>query len=54
MSIFHYSDRRERRLGPTALDERLPIGQSVPVIAGLSVLAWVAVIWVIRALVAAV
>jgi hypothetical protein len=52
MSISHDAERRETWAAPTVLEQGLPIRQSVAVIASLSVLCWVAVIWVIRALVA--
>ena len=53
MSIFHQSEQRQARLAEGPADERLPIGQSVAVIAGLSVLSWAALVSAVWALIAA-
>jgi len=53
MASFDHSEHSQARQRP-ATEERLPVGQSIAVIAGLSVLAWavpIAVIVAIRALV---
>jgi hypothetical protein len=51
MASFHRVEHPQVKLGPpTRTEERLPIRQSVAVIAGLSVLAWVAVGAVVIAL----
>jgi hypothetical protein len=52
MSVSHDAERRETWAAPRVLEQRLPTRQSVAVIASLSVLSWVAVVGVIRALVA--
>jgi hypothetical protein len=45
MRTFHRVDERRGRPAPsTKADERLPIGQSMAVISGLSVLSWGVVI----------
>jgi hypothetical protein len=43
-------ERRTKVTPPTNVEDRLPMGQSVAVITGLSVLSWGAVILVIMAL----
>lgn len=53
MSIFDHSEERRARLGSAAVAERLPLGQSVAVIAGLSVLSWAALISAVWALITA-
>jgi hypothetical protein len=51
MSSFHRVDQRRARPGlPTEIESRLPIGQSVVVIAGLSVLSWAVLISIVVAL----
>jgi len=45
MSTFHRVDERRAKLGPpTETVSRLPLGQSVVVIAGLSALSWAVLI----------
>lgn len=53
MSIFYHSEDRRARLANGPADERLPMGQSVAIIAGLSVLSWAALASVVWALIAA-
>jgi hypothetical protein len=53
MSFFHRVDQRQARprLGlPIETESRLPVGQSVVVIAGLSVISWAVLIAIIMAL----
>lgn len=51
MSTFHRVDQRRARAGlSNELESRLPIGQSLAVMAGLSVLSWTVLISVIMAL----
>jgi hypothetical protein len=51
MVILHHSEHSRAHLGSAAANERLPLGQSIAVIAGLSALSWVLIIVAIRALV---
>lgn len=53
MSIFHHSEERRARLAGAPVGERLPMGQSVAVIAGLSVLSWAALVSAVWALITA-
>jgi hypothetical protein len=49
--IFDHSGHSQVRLGQTAGEQvRLPLGQSIAVIAGLSVLSWAGLISVIVAI----
>ena len=51
MSTFHRVDQRRTRLGPpTDTEVRLPRGQAVVVIAGLSALSWAVVIAIVVAI----
>jgi hypothetical protein len=54
MSIFHRLDERRARLvPPTEAENRLTLGQSAVVIAGLSALSWavlIAIVFALRAL----
>ena len=51
MSSFHGVDqRRARPRLPTETEDRLSVGQSVVVIAGLSVISWAVLIAIIMAL----
>jgi hypothetical protein len=51
MSSFHRVDQRRPRPGlPTETEGRLPLAQSVAVIAGLSVLSWVVLIAIVMGL----
>jgi hypothetical protein len=51
MSSFHRVDQRRPRPDlPTETEGRLPLAQSVAVIAGLSVLAWVVLIAIVMGL----
>jgi hypothetical protein len=51
MSSFHRVDQRRPRPGlPTDTEGRLPLAQSVAVIAGLSVLSWAVLISIVVAL----
>ncbi len=51
MSSFHRVDQRRPRPGqPTEAEGRLPLAQSVAVIAGLSVLSWVVLIAIVMGL----
>jgi hypothetical protein len=51
MSTFHRVDQRRARPGlPIETEDRLPVGQSVVVIAGLSALSWAVLISIIVAL----
>jgi len=54
MSIFHRLDERRARLvPPTEAENRLMLGQSAVVIAGLSALSWavlIAIVFALRAL----
>ena len=53
MSFFHRVDQRQARprLGlPIESEDRLSVGQSVVVIAGLSVLSWTVLISIVLAL----
>ena len=51
MSTFHRVDQRRARPGlPIETEDRLPVGQSVVVIAGLSALAWAVLISIVLAL----
>ena len=51
MSSFHRVDQRRPRPGlPTETEGRLPLAQSVAVIAGLSALAWVVLIAIVMGL----
>ena len=51
MMIFDHSGHSQARLGRTAGEqERLPVGQSIAVIAGLSALSWAGLISVIVAI----
>jgi hypothetical protein len=52
MAILHHSEHSRAHLGSAAAHERLPLGQSIAVIAGLSALSW-AVLFVIIAAVLA-
>ena len=55
MAIFDHSENSQARQRPaTRREHRLPMGQSIAVIAGLSVLSWavlISVVFAIRALV---
>jgi hypothetical protein len=51
MSIFHRLDERRARLvPPTEAENRLTLGQSAVVIAGLSALSWAVLIAIVLAL----
>jgi hypothetical protein len=53
MSFFHRVDQRRPRSRsdlPIATEDRLPAGQSVVVIAGLSALSWAVLISIVLAL----
>jgi hypothetical protein len=51
MSIFHRLDERRARLvPPTETENRLTLGQSAVVIAGLSALSWAVLIAIVLAL----
>jgi hypothetical protein len=51
MSSFHRVDQRRARPGlPTETEARLPVGQSVVVIASLSALSWAVLIAIIMGL----
>jgi hypothetical protein len=51
MSTFHRVDQRRARPGlPIETEDRLPVGQSVVVIAGLSALSWAVLISIVLAL----
>jgi hypothetical protein len=51
MMIFDHSGHSQAHLGRTAGEqERLPVGQSIAVIAGLSALSWAGLISVIVAI----
>jgi hypothetical protein len=53
MSFFHRVDQRQARprLGlPIETESRLPVGQSVVVIAGLSALSWAVLISIVMGL----
>ena len=51
MSSFHRVGQRRARPGlPTETEGRLPLGQSLVVIAGLSVLSWVVLIAIVMGL----
>jgi hypothetical protein len=51
MPIFHRLDERRARLGPpTETENRLTLGQSAVVIAGLSALSWAVLISIVVAL----
>jgi hypothetical protein len=48
MAFFHRVDQRPARPGqPTETERRLPLGQSLVVIAGLSALSWAALITIV-------
>jgi hypothetical protein len=54
MAMFYHSEHSQARLRPTTGEQRLPVGQSIAVIGGLSVLSWavlISVVLTIRALI---
>jgi hypothetical protein len=51
MSVLHYTDKQQRSLRPTTGAEgRLPVWQSILIIAGLSALSWAVLIALFMAL----
>jgi hypothetical protein len=50
MAIFDHSEHSQARLGPTTGEQRLPLGQSIAVIAGLSVASWAVLIFLVVAI----
>ena len=51
MAIFDHSENSQARQRPaTRREQRLPLGQSIAVIAGLSVLSWAVLISIIVAI----
>jgi hypothetical protein len=50
MAILHHSEHSRAHLGSAAANERLPLGQSIAVIAGLSALSWAVLILIIVAI----
>jgi hypothetical protein len=51
MAIFDHSEHSQARQRPaTRREQRLPLGQSIAVIAGLSVLSWAVLISIIVAI----
>jgi hypothetical protein len=51
MSSFHPVDQRQARPGlPTEIEDRLPMGQAVMIIAGLAVLCWAVLIAIVMGL----
>jgi len=49
MAILHHSEHSRAHPGSAAATERLPLGQSIAVIAGLSALSWAVLILTIAA-----
>ncbi len=52
MAILHHSEHSRAHPGSAAANERLPLGQSIAVIAGLSALSWTVLILIIVAVLA--
>jgi hypothetical protein len=52
MAILHHSEHSRAHPGSAAANERLPLGQSIAVIAGLSALSWAVLILIIVAVLA--
>jgi len=50
MAILHHSEHSRAHPGSAAATERLPLGQSIAIIAGLSALSWAGLISVIVAI----
>lgn len=50
MAMFHHSEHSQARLRPTTGEQRLPVGQSMAVIAGLAILCWGVVVLFVVAL----
>jgi hypothetical protein len=47
MAILHHSEHSRAHPGSAAAHERLPLGQSIAVIAGLSALSWAVLIGIV-------
>jgi len=52
MAILHHSEHSRAHPGSAAANERLPLGQSIAIIAGLSALSWAVLILIIAAVLA--